>query len=184
MFINVNEGNHWANKTVERKAPKRCTFSLDGLKTSMELNCSVEMRMAKGAFFIRSLFGEFLLLSNCDTMWVVRQADDPFVCFGTKPNKGLSSRSLIRPEVGEEKQVREKPEARLENEPEEGQLAREASGAVVKGTQRGSVAKRDAERQSRTGSRRDQSRWVSSPEWTTVRRRRQWRRRSKMSWHS
>ena len=25
----------------------------------------------------------------CDTMWVVRQADDPFVCFGAKPNKGL-----------------------------------------------------------------------------------------------
>ena len=25
----------------------------------------------------------------CDTMWVVRQADDPFVCFGAKPNKKL-----------------------------------------------------------------------------------------------
>ena len=32
-------------------------------KTSMELN-SVEMRMAKGAFSIRSLFGEFLLLGK------------------------------------------------------------------------------------------------------------------------
>ena len=26
-------------------------------------------------------------------MSVVRQADDPFVCFGAKPNKGLSPRS-------------------------------------------------------------------------------------------
>ena len=33
-------------------------------------------------------------------MWVVRQADDPFVCFGAKPNKGLSSTSLTRLEVG------------------------------------------------------------------------------------
>ena len=38
---------------------------------------------------------------TCDTMWVVRQADDFFVCFGAKPNKGLSSRSPTRPEVGE-----------------------------------------------------------------------------------
>ena len=36
----------------------------------------------------------------CDTMWVVRQADDPFVCFGAKQNKGLSSRSSTRPKVG------------------------------------------------------------------------------------
>ena len=33
-------------------------------------------------------------------MWVVREADDPFVCFGAKPNEGLSSRSSTRPEVG------------------------------------------------------------------------------------
>ena len=104
----------------------------------------------------------------CDTMWVVRQADDPFVCFGAKPNKGLSSRSLTRPEVGEKRQLPKEPrECLLAKEPWEGQLA-----------------KRDAEKQSRTNSIRDQSRWVSSPEWTTVSRRRQWGRRSKMSWHS
>ena len=57
-------GGRCANKTVERKAPKRCTFSLDDPKTSMELNCSMEMRMAKGAFSIRSLFGVFLLLGK------------------------------------------------------------------------------------------------------------------------
>ena len=45
---------------------------------------------------------------NCDTMWVVHHADDPFVCFGAKPNKGLSSRSSTRAEV--DKGTREKLE--------------------------------------------------------------------------
>ena len=53
-----------ANKTVERKASKRCTFSPDDPKTSMELNCLVEMRTAEEAFSIRSLSGEFLLLGK------------------------------------------------------------------------------------------------------------------------
>ena len=52
-------GGRCANKTVERKAPKRCTFSPDDPKTSM-----VEIRMAKGPFSIRSLFGEFLLFGK------------------------------------------------------------------------------------------------------------------------
>ena len=46
------------------KAPKRWTFSPDDPKTRMELNCSVEMRIAKGAFSIHSLSGEFLLLGK------------------------------------------------------------------------------------------------------------------------
>ena len=61
-------------------------------------------------------------------MWVVRQADDPFVCFGAKPSKGLSSRSLTRLEVGRKDQ--------LAKEPRECELA-----------------KRDAERQTRTGQK-------------------------------
>ena len=56
-------------------------------------------------------------------MWVVRQADNLFVCFGAKPNKGLSSRSPTRQEVGEERQAQEKPEGQLAKEPREGQLA-------------------------------------------------------------
>ena len=28
------------------------------------------------------------------------QADDPFICFGAKPDKGLDSRFWTRPEVG------------------------------------------------------------------------------------
>ena len=56
-------------------------------------------------------------------MWVVRQADDPFVCFDAKPNKGLSSRSVTRPAVGEKRPV--------------GKGIQRAS--VGKGTQSGSV---------------------------------------------
>ena len=70
--------------------------------------------------------------------------------------KGLDSRSPTRPEVGEERQVWEKP----------GQLAEES--------REGELAKGDAERQSITDSRRDQSGSVSSPEWTMVSRRKQW----------
>ena len=51
--------------------------------------------------------------SICDTMWVARNQ-----------TKGLDMRSPTRPEVGEERQVREKPER-----------------AVGKGTQRGQLAK-------------------------------------------
>ena len=51
-----------ANKTVEGKAPKMCTFSPDEPKKSMELNCSMAMRMAKEAFSIHSLSGEYLFL--------------------------------------------------------------------------------------------------------------------------
>ena len=61
---------------------------------------------------------------RCGTMWVVRQTDDFFVCFGVKPNKGLRSRSPTRPVVGEERQVREKPEGQLAKELREGQSAK------------------------------------------------------------
>ena len=61
---------------------------------------------------------------------------------------------------------------------------RSQRGELEREPSRGQWAKRDAERQSRMDSRSDQTRWVSSPEWTTVSRRRQWARWSKMSWHS
>ena len=38
----------------------------------------------------------FLRSVTCDTMKGVRQVDNPFVCFGAKPD----SRSRTRPEVG------------------------------------------------------------------------------------
>ena len=65
-------------------------------------------------------------------MWVVNQADDPLSVLALNQTKGLDSRSPTRPEVGEERTVREKPER---------QLAKEPRGAVGKGTQRGSVGK-------------------------------------------
>ena len=68
--------------------------------------------------------------------------------------------------MGEEKQVQEKPESQLKKEPREGDLA-----------------KRDAERQSKTDNRREQSRRGSSPESTTVNRSSEGRP-VKMSWHS
>ena len=64
MGPHVRDGGRCANKTVERKAPKWCTFSPDDPKTSMELNCSVEMRMVKGTFSIRSLKSFCYLVSN------------------------------------------------------------------------------------------------------------------------
>ena len=57
-------------------------------------------------------------------MWVVRQADDSFVCFGAKPNKGIGFE--ISDETGSG-----------------GGKAgpREAREAVGKGTQKGAVGK-------------------------------------------
>ena len=52
----------------------------------------------------------------CDTMWVVRQADDPFVYFGTKPNKGLGLE--ISNEIGSG------GGKELAKEPREGQLVK------------------------------------------------------------
>ena len=64
----------------------------------------------------------------------MRQADDLLVCFGAKPDKGLSSRSSTRLEVGKGTPVRE----------------------LKKGTQRKQLVKGDAEGQSTTVSRRKQ----------------------------
>ena len=56
----------------------------------------------------------------------VCQADNLFVCFGMKPNKGLSSRSSTRPEVGKRMPVR-------------GVGKRNREEAVGKGRRRGAV---------------------------------------------
>ena len=81
-----------------------------------------------------------LTQNHCDTMWVVHQVDDFFVCFGAKPNKGLSLRSSMSLEVGEEKLVQEKPERSWQKEPREGQLAKGNPERVSwwRETQRGS----------------------------------------------
>ena len=80
---------------------------------------------------------QLLKKNSCDTMKGVRQADDLFVCFGTKPNKGLSTRSRR-----DWKWKRERQSEELEE-----------------GTQRRQLAKGDAEEQLTLDSRRDQSAW-------------------------
>ena len=52
------------SRASERKASKGSTFSRDDPKSSIELKYSVEIRMAKGAFSIRSPSGEFPLLGK------------------------------------------------------------------------------------------------------------------------
>ena len=71
---------------------------------------------------------------------MVRQADDPFVCFGAKPNKGLSPRSSTLPEVGKGTRVRE----------------------LEEGTQRSQLAKGDASGQSTPDSRSELSYEIES----------------------
>ena len=77
-------------------------------------------------------------------MLVVRQADDPFVCFGAKPDKGFW--------------------LEISDETESG------VGKAGPREDREKLAKGDAEGQSTTDSRRDQSAWdrVQGPESTTV----------------
>ena len=75
----------------------------------------------------------------------VRQADDLFVCFGEKPNKGRSSRSSSRPEVGKGTPIRE--------------LERNAEKAVGEGWRRGAVNNG----QQKEAVREGQSGWVGIP---------------------
>ena len=70
-------------------------------------------------------------------MWVVRQADDPFVCFGAKPDKGFGLEISTWPEVGRERQ----------------------SESETKGLRRRQLAKSDASGQSTPDSRSDQLAW-------------------------
>ena len=63
----------------------------------------------EGFYGISTLKG-FFNAKSClyirGTMKRVRQADELFVCFGSKPNEGLSSRSSTRSEVGKGLPVR------------------------------------------------------------------------------
>ena len=65
-------------------------------------------------------------------MWVVRQADEPFVCFGAKPTKGLGLEISDETGSGGGKELAKEPrEGQLAKEPRERQL-------VERETQRGS----------------------------------------------
>ncbi len=51
-------------------------------------------------YYLPLLVGVGQMFPKCDTMSVVRQADDPFVCFGAKPDKGFGLEISTRLEVG------------------------------------------------------------------------------------
>ena len=57
-------------------------------------------------YYLPLLVGVGQMFPKCDTMLVVRQADDPFVCFGAKPDKGFGLEISTRPEVGKGTRVR------------------------------------------------------------------------------
>ena len=102
-------------------------------------------------------------LTKCDTMWVVRQADDPFVCFGAKPNKGLGLEISDETGNGGVRGPREARKGELVKEPKEGELAKEPG--------EGQLVKRDAERQSRTGAEGTSQDELAVQCWTVSRRR-------------
>ena len=77
------------------------------------------------------------LIYMCDTMWVVRQADDLYVCFGAKPKQRAWTRNIPRNRKWRRKGRSEGRE-----------------GPVDKGTQRGQST---SESRRRTVSRRRQS---------------------------
>ena len=87
-------------------------------------------------------------------MEVVRQADDPFVCFGAKPDKGFGLEISTRPEVGRER--------------ESGLGQRNSEEAVGEGWREWPVdtgQQRDQSAWDRVQEsvREEQSRWVSTP---------------------
>ena len=85
-------------------------------------------------------------------MWVVHQTDDPFVYFGAKPNKGLGLKIFHETRSWGGK----------------GRSERSQREEMVKEPRGGQFTKRDAERN------REQTAEGSSPESTTVSRRKQW----------
>ena len=88
---------------------------------------------------------------------MVRQADDPFVCFSAKSNKGLRIEKSPKPEVGEGTRVEELEEGTQRKELAKG----DAEGQLVvdTGQQKRPVGMRERE----STISEDQSRWVSIP---------------------
>ena len=100
---------------------------------------------------------------NCDSMWEICQADDPFVCFGAKSNKGLGLEISNETGSGGEGGPRE-ARGELAKEPREGHLMQRGSWErAAEGTSQDELAVLDWQR-SAEGSREG--------------------RPVKMSWHS
>ena len=108
------------------------------------------------------------IILKCDSMWVVREADDFFVCFGANPNRALSSRSPMRPEMGEERQVRDKPErVSWQRNPERISWRRETQRGsrerTAEGTSQDELTVQSWQRSAEGGSEEDGQRWVGIP---------------------
>ena len=86
-------------------------------------------------------------------MWVVRQADDPFVSFGAKPDKVFGLEISKWPVVGRERELESETKGL-----EEGSWRRTTDRAVDIGQQKD----QSDELRSRA-VREDESRWVSTP---------------------
>ena len=106
--------------------------------------------------FLRNL-GKTNAYNRCDTIWVVRQADKLGGGLETQ-TKDLNSRSPTRPEVEEERKVREKTEGELTTDPRDS--SRQRTGEV---TSRREIAVQGKGGQQKEAVRKDSQRWVGIP---------------------
>ena len=98
------------------------------------------------------------------------------LCFGTKPNKGLGLGISDETRSGRGKAGLREARGAVSKGTQRGSVGEGTQrGAVGKGTQRGQLAKRDAERQSRTGAEGTSQDELAVQCWM-VSRRRQWRK--------
>ena len=79
-------------------------------RVDMPLNKETKLLFFPFPYFTPKLFCFFCIRLLCDTMWVVRQVDYLFVCFGAKPKQRAWARISRETEVDEERKVREKTE--------------------------------------------------------------------------
>ena len=78
-------------------------------------------------FFYGRQHMDMPVLADCDTIWVYAPGRRSLCVFWRETQtKGLSSRSPIRPEVDEEREIRERREGQLTKEPREGSQQRRA----------------------------------------------------------
>ena len=93
--------------------------------------------------------------NGCDTIWLVHQADDLFVCFGAKPKQRAWTRDLPCNRKWRRKGRSEKRQGELTKEPREGSRQRTAEE-----TSRREIAVQGKDGQQKEAVREDSQRWV------------------------
>ena len=97
-------------------------------------------------------------------MWVVHQADDFFVCFGAKPNKGLSSRSRKRGRKGKsERSQRGSWQRNPKRVSWRRETRRGSRERTAEWTSQDELAVQTWQRSVEGGSEEDGQRWVGIP---------------------